>query len=78
MSAEISRIADDVRVDLAADASVIPRAVSEIMKGVPTVFDDYDPPPRGNNANFTEVVRDDAMADGDAFENKTAGARYVL
>ena len=72
MSAEISRIADDVRVDLAADASVIPRAVSEIMKGVPTVFDDYDPPPRGNNANFTEVVRDDAMADGDAFENKTA------
>ena len=72
MSAEISRIADDVRVDLAADASVIPRAVSDMMKGVPTVFDDYDPPPRGNNANFTEVVRDDAMADGDAFENKTA------
>ena len=72
MSAEISQIADDVRVDLAADASVIPRAVSEIMNGVPTVFDDYDPPPRGNNANFTEVVRDDAVADGDAFENKTA------
>ena len=72
MSAEISRIADDVRVDLAADASMIPRAVSDMMKGVPTVFDDYDPPPRGNNANFTEVVRDDAMADGDAFENKTA------
>ena len=61
-----------MRVDLAADASVIPRAVSEIMNGVPTVFDDYDPPPRGNNVNFTEVVRDDAVADGDAFENKTA------
>ena len=72
MSAEISRIADDVRIDLAADASAIPRAVSANMNGVPNMFDDYDPPPRGDAANFSAVIRDDAKTDGDAFENKTA------
>ena len=80
----IANAADAARADLVGDVARIPETAIGCLAaaGVPTFFDDYDPPPRGDasttnatsNASaiaYAERERAEAEARGERFENQT-------